>query len=783
MLRELIDRRNAQVSLWLRPRASSSTARHARRPGGTKHRTAWSEGRRALAFVLAALTILSGLVFTSSEVAQAAEPTVENPVLFEARGEAVSGGLKYYLNVIGVYNQTYESVNIIYPAELQLVAPDSRIAATWNTTNSDNGTTKTTSWIIKSGNRSAADLKLDLQSIYLELAGSAYPPEGSKISVKASRTKTVTYADLNEYIHYYEWVPFNSNVPITGGANPCAQANGCVNWWEAYNAAKARTMQDPRSTNPADTLTGYLATITSEEEQMTLYGAIADYSGWLGGTRQKLSGQKIQDKDTIPVTVSGSTRITTVANAGTAGYTYPDDTSFHWYWADGPEAWVVQSSGQYTYYPRAGCYDAQGKWSACATTNPNYKSWATVPADSWVVHDEITDKYAFFVTSATKPELTTPKGTCSDAKWNNKKDECEGGGNTFTPTQTVMADPNRGAAIVPLEFYNRHIYVAGAAGAKGTDYPIAGVYHNFNNPGNATANGTSPNNYFDGTAGGWLHYFAPDKTYLGKRQPVQNAEPNGTSSEYVLQFAYPSNSHPDLAADQNIYCQAPYSDDKSEGSLWWQYCAVLKKKVWQTTSALNTTAGSSQAAIAPTGLTGTPAVGDYVKNNGTNRYGEITAVANANSVTVRTIGVDASVTAPGYRHNVRVWATTTALNGTMGSTQASITITAQTGFYPAIGDYVKNTTTHAFGDITAIASGTSVTVRTKGVDNTITVPSEIQAGAQIPYKNGWGASVPATESGAGRPDTWNDYAGFNTSSLYGYFVEYGGYRGILKLRS
>ncbi|RSU06403.1 hypothetical protein CBF30_09110, partial [Vagococcus entomophilus] len=121
----------------------------------------------------------------------------------------------------------------------------------------------------------------------------------ASITVDISKQKITKYVDEMGISHYYEYVP------------------EAKTWLEAYNAAKQRTYKG---------LHGYLATITSQDEQDFIYGSIANKGGWLGGTRAVLnSGAKINDESTL--STDASNYAINVASNNTK-----------WYWADGPEA-------------------------------------------------------------------------------------------------------------------------------------------------------------------------------------------------------------------------------------------------------------------------------------------------------------------------------------------------------------------------------------------------------------------------------------------------------------
>ncbi|MDR0349282.1 MAG: InlB B-repeat-containing protein [Tannerella sp.] len=93
--------------------------------------------------------------------------------------------------------------------------------------------------------------------------------------------------------HYYEFVENKSNSKTT--------------WESAYNAALKKRFMG---------LKGYLATVTSEEEQIFLVSIIKRKNAWIGGTRARLTFN------------ADSTVLSSVTDEKTGKY---------WYWASGPE--------------------------------------------------------------------------------------------------------------------------------------------------------------------------------------------------------------------------------------------------------------------------------------------------------------------------------------------------------------------------------------------------------------------------------------------------------------
>lgn len=111
------------------------------------------------------------------------------------------------------------------------------------------------------------------------------------IGIEISNRTVSAWVDPAGTTHYYEFV-----------GNPS-------NWSQSYNNAKRQKYKG---------LTGYLATITSLEEQNYIYNTIAKSPGFLGGTRLTDSkGAKFNDQTVVPSLGPSASK---------------------WYWATGPEA-------------------------------------------------------------------------------------------------------------------------------------------------------------------------------------------------------------------------------------------------------------------------------------------------------------------------------------------------------------------------------------------------------------------------------------------------------------
>ena len=355
--------------------------------------------------------------------AKAATSTVDNPIIYTITSSIESDGIHYQLAVSEVYDsQNYQSFTLTYPSELVINFPSS-LSTTWSLMQNTTNSPKSMNAIIKTGSRTPANLKTDLNGIYFTLATpNVYPPDGSTVTLTAASTKVTFFQDERGYAHYYEFINSTS-----------------ATWTQAYNAAKNATRQDPRyPEDPSKKLHGYLATITSEEEQMQVYSAIADECGWLGGTRMvhNATGKaKIQDDASISTTISDFDTGTTNGK--------------EWYWTSGPEAWTV--------------YDASANSGAGG--------------------------YEYYKVGQTK----------------------------VTDTE----DPNYNKNITPLVFYDR--VAAEALASQTVNHAPKGVYQNFNQKF------------------GFTHVFNANKEFVGKIAGT-GIEPNNSSTEYVLQFAFASGS-------------------------------------------------------------------------------------------------------------------------------------------------------------------------------------------------------------------------------------------------
>ncbi|WP_213497100.1 MucBP domain-containing protein [Lactococcus formosensis] len=127
------------------------------------------------------------------------------------------------------------------------------------------------------------------------------------VSITVEQNKISNWVDPSGKHHYYLFVPYLQDEIVT--------------FQKSYNQAKQTTYKG---------LTGYLATITSQEEQDFIYNSIAKEPGYLGGTHYVFSnGNRINDEQVISEN--------TLFEHENVDYKQGEQ----WYWLDGPEAGTV----------------------------------------------------------------------------------------------------------------------------------------------------------------------------------------------------------------------------------------------------------------------------------------------------------------------------------------------------------------------------------------------------------------------------------------------------------
>ncbi|GHU72528.1 hypothetical protein AGMMS49992_08680 [Clostridia bacterium] len=146
---------------------------------------------------------------------------------------------------------------------------------------------------------SAAEVQSLLQSLEFTFRESGVFPAKATVDVSAE-TKIISNMEIDGSMHYYEFI------------------NAAISWTAAYNLAKQKTYRG---------MTGYLATITSNDEQYFIYDTIAKIPGWLGGTRASF---KINNEGSF-------VRIDDNASIGSIDAISINYDGCDWYWACGPE--------------------------------------------------------------------------------------------------------------------------------------------------------------------------------------------------------------------------------------------------------------------------------------------------------------------------------------------------------------------------------------------------------------------------------------------------------------
>ena len=179
----------------------------------------------------------------------------------------------------------------------KIILPDSPSGFVVSGTSASNDYTKRVN--IDTG-ASASDVQSYLQKIGFQLAGTS---QSVKVTITTQSIQYDTFYEIDTQ-HYYQYVPFSTTTNAT--------------WVDAYNSAKNLEYMG-RS--------GYLATVTSYDEDVFLNKLSNGSVGWLGGTALTNNGE------------SGSLYY--------SGFNTSVDSGDNWYWADGPER------GRIFYYGRS----------------------------------------------------------------------------------------------------------------------------------------------------------------------------------------------------------------------------------------------------------------------------------------------------------------------------------------------------------------------------------------------------------------------------------------------
>lgn len=326
----------------------------------------------------------AGVLFGSANQVEAA--TEYNPYNLDFELKLVDGadGNKEYQMVVNNLDDLPSpgaaSISINYPSYLannnlaDLASGNSWKLITNLPTDPSEAMPKTisNSIMIPKGSEASKDQMIAfLNSLVFKPDFDTYAP--GKVNISLETRRISEWVDENGTSHFYEYIS------VAKGSN------GERSWTSAYNAAKASTYRG---------LHGYLATITSQEEQDFIYNSVATAPALLGGTWQVRSGAKINDPTSIAATKSS-------------------DIGKVWYWACGPEAGME-------------FYKGQSMTSSGAGPTANYSYWAQgTGADG--------NKYAEpnnpSTTSALKGESVLQFGyaAAGAGKWNNLAEDTENG--------------------------------------------------------------------------------------------------------------------------------------------------------------------------------------------------------------------------------------------------------------------------------------------------------------------------------------------------------------------
>lgn len=193
-------------------------------------------------------------------------------------------------------------------------------------------------------------------------------------------------------IHYYRYVKFDDYK----SENQWSSGKGTKTWYDAYNEAKSDEMK-------FNGMRGYLATITSPDEQFYLYQNLGGrLEAWLGGARTftpkenkgagfTFDAEKIKDDALLPGPVGGR------------DWNNKNLTAKKWYWMCGPEAgksfYITGEDGTYS-----------GGSSENADTP--YAAWnGSEPNNNYPGGEKDTDVYL--------QEYALEYGYAENAKWND----------------------------------------------------------------------------------------------------------------------------------------------------------------------------------------------------------------------------------------------------------------------------------------------------------------------------------------------------------------------------
>ena len=240
--------------------------------------------KKIFCIILASFMILVGISTQSITASQqnntTITPAAASPITYDLNVVSSIGSnndIKYTVSnvTINASASGYKSLTVTVPQEF---VANYTLLASWaqhisgNTINFIISTPATTGTVayITAFLQNSFDITLATENIF--------PSQAVNLTINVSENLLSSRADSNGRVHYYEFVSGASN----------------ISWMNAYNAAKLRSING---------LTGYLATITSQEEQDFIYNSIAKQVGWLGATRMRnrTVNTRINDEASIPL--------------------------------------------------------------------------------------------------------------------------------------------------------------------------------------------------------------------------------------------------------------------------------------------------------------------------------------------------------------------------------------------------------------------------------------------------------------------------------------------------
>ena len=175
------------------------------------------------------------------------------------------------------------------------------------------------------GTDDAAAVQAYIQGIGFTL-DSSHASQSVKVTVTTVDVHYDTFYDVDTQ-HYYQYVPYSGSYGT---------------WKAAYTAAESMTYMGR---------TGYLATITSYDEDVFINSLSNGSVGWLGGTALTNTGEK----DSLYY----------------SDFNAEDNSGSNWYWADGPELGEIFYVGRDMNRSSSGTGENPYYWNWGKSTEPN----------------------------------------------------------------------------------------------------------------------------------------------------------------------------------------------------------------------------------------------------------------------------------------------------------------------------------------------------------------------------------------------------------------------------